>query len=118
VEEAKRAVLAALAGEPLTTAQLVEATALKRTTVYAALAELVEAGTLGREGKGNKGDPFRYFAVASVSPDPIPSVIGPDERIEANGGASSGERLDLVADVLRVFGDEIAGDAAGWKGDA
>jgi len=139
VEEAKRAVLAALAGEPLTTAQIVEATALKRTTIYAALAELVEAGTLGREGKGNKGDPFRYFTVASVSPDPIPSGIGPDERIEANGEESS--EVDMTAAALHIFGAEIAsidgqpveswaaehardddaeiaGDAAGWKGDA
>ena len=71
------------------------------------MTELVEAGKVGREGKGSKGDPYRHFTVASVSPDPIPSGIGPDERIEANGGASSEDRLDLVADALRVFGDDL-----------
>ncbi|MBA2489081.1 MAG: helix-turn-helix domain-containing protein [Chloroflexi bacterium] len=63
VEEAKRAVRSVLTAEPLTSGQLVEATGLKRTSVYAAVMELVEAGVVRREGKGTKGDPYHHSTV-------------------------------------------------------
>jgi DNA-binding transcriptional ArsR family regulator len=101
VEEAKEATLAAIGEEPLTTAQLVEATGLKRTAVYAALTELADAGKVTREGKGTRGDPHRYFTLASFGPEPIrQSLIGPDER---NGGAGA----DLVDEARKVFADDL-----------
>jgi hypothetical protein len=95
----------------LTTTQLVEASGLKRTAVYAALAELVDAGKLSRDGKGTKGDPFSYSAVASSRPEPIPDGIGPDECIEADRDASTGEELSLFREARRIFADDLEASA-------
>jgi len=117
LEEAKAAVLATVGEDPLTTVQLVESTGLKRTAVYAALAELVENGLIERDGKGTRGDPFRFLTVASLRPEPIrQSLIGPDERNGANGAlsfdhpndASAGENaVDLTAEARTIFGDTL-----------
>lgn len=58
--EAKEAVLEVLGGEALTTEELVKGTELKRTTVQAAIAELVAGEQIGREGAGKRGDPYRF----------------------------------------------------------
>ena len=103
VEEAKAAILAAIGEEPLTTAMLVEATGLKRTTIYAAISELDDGGKVTRVGKGTRGDPYRFLGVAYFRPDPIPDVIGPDERNGANVDLS----FDMVSEARRTFGDML-----------
>lgn len=66
--EARQAVVDTLAaGEQLTTAELIESVGGARTTVQAAIAELVDSGEVGRAGAGKKGDPYRYQATAAVS---------------------------------------------------
>ncbi|CAN5775061.1 hypothetical protein BH24CHL6_BH24CHL6_08720 [soil metagenome] len=111
VEEAKAATVAALAEEPLTTAQIVEATGLKRTTVYAALAALTDAGSITREGTGKRGNPYTYSSAASGRPEPISSYIGPDETVEGSSADPGEADMSLVWEARRIFTDDLAPEA-------
>ena len=100
IEEAKAAVRAAIGPELLTTTQLVEATGLKRTAVYAALTELAAAGEIERRGKGSRGDPFLYVSAAD-RPDFSSDVL----KVRTNESAGAADVLEAAR---QVFGDMLA----------
>jgi DNA-binding transcriptional ArsR family regulator len=69
VSEARRKALEALADGELRVEEIAEATGVRRTTLQVALSALERDGQVRREGKGRKGDPYRYQLINSEAGD-------------------------------------------------
>jgi len=125
VEEARSAVLQALADDAsLTPDELVAATGLKATTVRTARDALQADGRVARDGAGRKGDPYRYSLAALFPAGPISkgyrSAGKNNEPASAPvaSGATSAETGtrddapgDLVPSAVGIFSDLVEGTA-------
>ena len=104
----------------MTREELMARTALGKTAIGGALNDLVSEGLASRIGTGVKGDPYRFGSLPSeavASPgihSAAPYRAAGRNGIPETGGndpTASPEPVDLVADALRIFGDEVLPDA-------
>lgn len=59
-EQQRNAILEALRADELTTKEIAEAADVSQIQVHRITSQLFEEGSIGREGRGKKGDPFRF----------------------------------------------------------
>ncbi|MDQ3492266.1 MAG: AAA family ATPase, partial [Chloroflexota bacterium] len=117
----------------LTTRQLEELGAkheppVKRWAILGALGVLQADGTIRRTGRGVAKDPYLYLPAESDSAESVETQTYSDrqtfdlrEGAKPQGDAvpdASADDVDVWADALRVFGDEVEPDAVTWKGGA
>ena len=100
----------------MTREELMARTALGKTAIGGALNDLVSEGLASRMGTGVKGDPYRFGSLPSeavASPgihSAAPYRAAGRNGIPETGGndpTASPEPVDLVADALRIFGDDL-----------
>jgi hypothetical protein len=117
VQEARDKVLETLGDEGMTMAEIVTETKLKRTSVQSALTDLVADGKAIVDGAGKRADPYRWTKKVSAAL----TVVVPAETNHGNATpvadaslgdayqptASNGVVLDLYAEALRIFGEDM-----------